>query len=97
MQTDDDKLIYSFPKSNGEEIHIRVRKWEGKLYIDGVFQTPLTTTASDNNSTNFGNTTLYFMSEGGSAAFTKGQLDDVRIYNRALTAGEILRLYNMGR
>jgi hypothetical protein len=27
----------------------------------------------------------------------KGQIDDVRIYNRALSADEIKRLYNMGR
>ena len=26
-----------------------------------------------------------------------GQLDDIRIYNRALSADEIKRLYNLGR
>ena len=29
--------------------------------------------------------------------FTTGNLDDVRVYNRALSAGEIKMLYNMGR
>ncbi len=28
------KLIYSFPKSNGEEIQITMRKYQGKFYID---------------------------------------------------------------
>jgi Concanavalin A-like lectin/glucanases superfamily len=27
----------------------------------------------------------------------QGKLDDVRIYNRALSADEVKRLYNMGR
>ena len=26
-----------------------------------------------------------------------GSLDDVRVYNRALSAGEVLQLYNLGR
>jgi hypothetical protein len=30
-------------------------------------------------------------------AFAKGKIDDVRMYNRALSAAEILRLYNGGR
>ena len=34
MPEDPNKLIYSFPKSNGEEIRIAIRKWEGKYYID---------------------------------------------------------------
>ena len=29
-----DKLVYSFPKSTGEEIHITVHKYQGKYYID---------------------------------------------------------------
>lgn len=29
--------------------------------------------------------------------FLAGQLDDIRIYNRALTAGEVRQLYNVGR
>jgi hypothetical protein len=29
--------------------------------------------------------------------FLAGQLDDLRIYNRALTAGEVRQLYNVGR
>ena len=34
MPTEENKLIYSFPKSTGEEIQIALRKWQGKYYID---------------------------------------------------------------
>ena len=34
MPEDETNLVYSFPKSNGEEIHITVRKYQGKFYID---------------------------------------------------------------
>ncbi|HEY9583994.1 MAG TPA: LamG-like jellyroll fold domain-containing protein [Candidatus Paceibacterota bacterium] len=35
---------------------------------------------------------------GNSGANTfNGSIDDVRIYNRALSAGEITQLYNLGR
>jgi len=70
---------------------------EIKLYIDGVLQTPYSTPFSSNNTNNFGNVPLYLMSRAGTAWQTQGQLDDVRIYNRALSADEIKRLYNLGR
>ena len=38
---------------------------------------------------NFANSALYFMSRNASALFGKGSLDEVAIYNRALSAGEI--------
>ena len=34
---------------------------------------------------------------GGISQTFTGTLDDVRIYNRALTAGEVKQLYNAGR
>ncbi|HEY6018428.1 MAG TPA: LamG-like jellyroll fold domain-containing protein, partial [Candidatus Paceibacterota bacterium] len=38
------------------------------------------------------------MGTGGCASFTlNGKLDDVRLYNRALSASEIKQLYNMGK
>ena len=36
-------------------------------------------------------------SGAGSSQFLNGSIDEVRIYNRALSAAEIKRLYNMGR
>jgi PKD repeat protein len=38
---------------------------------------------------NFANSTLYFMSRGTTSLFGKGNLDELAIYNRALTAAEI--------
>jgi hypothetical protein len=32
-----------------------------------------------------------------SVAFMKGSIDEVRVYNRALSAAEILQLYNLGK
>ena len=35
METEDKtQLIYSFPRAKGEEIHIAVRKYKGKQYVD---------------------------------------------------------------
>ena len=38
---------------------------------------------------NFANSTLYFMSRNASSLFGNGSLDEVALYNRALTAAEI--------
>ena len=46
---------------------------------------------------NFGNNPLYFVFYTNASLFGAVKLDDVRIYNRALTPKEITRLYNMGR
>ena len=35
--------------------------------------------------------------KGGNTLFFNGKLDEVRLYNRTLSAGEIKMLYNMGR
>ena len=67
------------------------------IYVDGVAQSMTQTYSSDFSSSNFDNSSLYFMSRGGSSLFGAGSLDDVRIYNRALSATEITQLYNSGR
>jgi hypothetical protein len=41
--------------------------------------------------------TVNIGARGGTANFVIGTMDDVRIYNRALSASEIKQLYNMGR
>jgi hypothetical protein len=61
-------------------------------YVDGV---PVTYTKL-NSSTglgNFANSTLYFMSRNSSSRFGKGNLDEVAIYNKAMTAAEIAAHY----
>ncbi|HUX35568.1 MAG TPA: LamG domain-containing protein, partial [Candidatus Paceibacterota bacterium] len=62
------------------------------IYIDGqdvASGTGIPTTGSTAiaSSLNFGN-------GGNSAWFTLGSLDDIRIYNRALSAAEVMALYN---
>ncbi len=57
-------------------------------YVDGV-PVSYTKLNSGTGAGNFANSTLYFMSRGASSLFGKGNLDEVAIYNRALTAAEI--------
>src|SRR6202021_1273670 len=67
------------------------------LYIDGVLQTPtsnLNDTAQNTNS--FGNNPIYLFSRAGSQFLTAGKMDDLRIYNRALSAAEIQQLVQSG-
>lgn len=69
---------------------------EVTLYIDGVLQTPSAVNSSTTNSNAFGNNPLYVFSRGGTQEFGAGELDDLRIYNRALAASEIQQVYNFG-
>ena len=67
------------------------------LYVDGVLQTPtsnLNNTAQNSNS--FGTNPIYLFSRAGSQFLNAGQLDDLRIYNRALSANEIQQLFQAG-
>ncbi len=70
----------------------------GKLYIDGSLDatnfsyTAATTTL---NTTSIGALVQKFSLSGSN--FFPGSLDDVRIYNRALSAREVQMLYNLGR
>ena len=58
-------------------------------YVDGK-AVAYTKSAKGTGSGAFANSTLNFMSRAGSAYFERGGLDDVAIYNRALSAAEIL-------
>lgn len=71
---------------------------EVDLYIDGLLQTPTSRPPSytSNNTNNFGNDPIYLMSRGGSSLFTAGKLDEVRIYTRALSAGDVTELFGKG-
>jgi hypothetical protein len=70
---------------------------EVNLYIDGLLQTPASRPDNSNNTNTFANDTLYLMSTEGTSRFDAGKMDDVRIYNRVLSADEVKRLYLMGR
>jgi hypothetical protein len=66
------------------------------LYIDGVLQTPTSNLDTTKNTNSFGNNPIYLFSRAGSQFLNAGKLDDLRIYNRALTANEIQQLFQAG-
>ena len=64
------------------------------MYVDVVQDTSLGTTPSRSNDKNL---TIGRSLNAVSPGYTVGTIDDVRIYNRALSAAEISRLYELGR
>jgi four helix bundle protein len=73
-----------------------VGTWNGttiRLYVNGVEGTSGTYTGSQTGTTN-----PLTIGTGGTTSYNiNGSMDDVRIYNRVLTATEINALYNLGR
>jgi hypothetical protein len=63
------------------------------FYVDGVLQTPSWSVSASTNTNNFGNDPIYLFSRGGTSQFSSGAVDDLRIYKRALTAGQIQQIY----
>ena len=60
------------------------------LYLNGVTDDSVSVSGSVNYSTE----PLYIGKSPTNSAFTKGKIDDIRIYNRALNAIEVASLYN---
>jgi hypothetical protein len=69
---------------------------EVALYVDGVLQTPTLNYYTSDNTNTFGNNPIYLFSRGGSQFFSAGEMDDLRLYNRALSASEIQQVYQVG-
>src|SRR5271165_3664047 len=65
-----------------------------KFYLDGVLQTPSQSLFASTNIDNFGNNPIYLFSRGGETMFDSGALDDLLIYNTALTAAQIQQIYD---
>ncbi len=66
-----------------------------KFYVDG--QSKSTTIVRDQSTGALTNTTLYIGQRAGtSPSFFSGSVDDVRIYNRVLSASEAQQLYYQG-
>jgi hypothetical protein len=57
-------------------------------YVDGV-AVAYTKPTSSQNTNNFGSDRLYFMSRGNNSLYGAGDMDDVRVYKRALSAAEV--------
>ncbi len=62
------------------------------VYVDGA-PVSIVKGASGTGAGNFANSTLNFMSRNGSSLFGAGTLDEVAIYNQALTATQISQHY----
>ncbi|PIW91613.1 MAG: hypothetical protein COZ91_00770 [Candidatus Nealsonbacteria bacterium CG_4_8_14_3_um_filter_39_7] len=87
---------YSWPNGYGVWYHI-VGRWDGtdmRLFANGVdIGNPVSLTGSILTTTN----TLKIGKHYSLASYFNGLIDEVRIYNRALTAGEVLNNYYAGR
>ena len=66
------------------------------LYIDGVLQTPVRQLNTSTNTNGFGSNPIYVFSRGGTSNFAAGKLDDLRVYNAALSAAQIQQIYQQG-
>jgi hypothetical protein len=62
------------------------------LYIDGVYALPVSRPLSAQGTNNFGDHPLYMANRGGSSLFMQGKFDDIRLFERVLTADEVRRL-----
>src|SRR5271167_1776447 len=67
---------------------------EVAFYLDGALQTPNWNISASTNTNNFGNHPIYLFSRAGSSEYSSGVVDDLRIYNSALTAAQIQQIYN---
>ncbi|MBZ5660224.1 MAG: choice-of-anchor D domain-containing protein [Acidobacteriia bacterium] len=67
---------------------------EVNLYVDGVLQTALSQSYNSNNTAAFGNFPLYLFSRAGTSSFAGGEMDDLQLYSRALSASEIQAIHN---
>jgi hypothetical protein len=66
---------------------------EVTLYIDGVLQTPTGSTFVSDNTNSFGKNPIYLFARSGTSQFDSGALDDLALYNTALTAAQVQQIY----
>jgi PKD repeat protein len=64
-------------------------------YVDGV-AVPYTKSASGTGGGTFANSTLYFMTRGGSALFGAGDVDEIALYSTTLTGATVAAHYDKG-
>jgi hypothetical protein len=67
---------------------------ENVLYIDGVSRTAISTPIQADNSDNFGSYNLYIGNRNSSSIAGNANINDLKIYNRALSATEVRQIYN---
>jgi hypothetical protein len=96
LHGNDGSLTTSFNFSDGAWHHVVAAFDDAgnsvSLYVDGTLRNSKTSNQSIGVA---GPSPTYIGSRGGSSHFFPGQLDDVRIYNRALTPADVSELFNM--
>lgn len=80
-------IVYVFDKGRASP--------EEDVYYNGALQTRINQFDTNNNTNNYGNLSFNIMSRNNSSLYARDKIDDVRIYNRALSASEIAELYRM--
>jgi uncharacterized protein YjdB len=78
-------LVFVFDKS-------QPATGEVTFYIDGLLQVPTQSPNTSNNTNAFGTNKTYIFTRGGTIEFSAGAVDQVQIFNRALSAAEIASL-----
>ncbi len=68
-----------------------------EVYVDGVSQGSATGTLDGGSITTAGATAIGLNSWASGSSKRQGPTDEVRIYNRTLSAAEVLQLYRMGK
>jgi hypothetical protein len=92
--------VYGSFKSNSSTInewhHCLVTSYNGfvSLYIDNTFRSSFNFPTMNIKETNLSIGSLWFNDPPLGSCWFNGKLDDIRIYNRALTEAEIQQLYN---
>jgi len=67
-----------------------------KFYLDGVQQVPTVNEYTSTNTNAFGDNQFFLFARGGTTGYASGEMDDLRVYNRGLTAAEIEQIYTIG-
>lgn len=93
--------IYSATNVEDNNWHFVVATYDGstaKIYVDGVVGGTAPTGSGYVTGTNNTNTSLVIGNDSSAVnRYYNGLLDDVRVYNRALTSNEIQRIYESSR
>src|SRR5271165_6459182 len=69
-------VVFDMSQTGGNQI---------QFYVDGVLQKVNWSLHASTNTNNFGNNPLYLFSRAGTTEYNSGAIDDLRIYNSALT------------
>ena len=88
-------IYASFP-TNNKWHHVvgTIAGTTGTIYVDGV-QVSTGTVTAISNTTDIISIGRY--AESGGGYYFSGKIDDVRVYNRAISATEVQQLYNLGK